>query len=384
MVERAPGIDYEAELRKARRANRKYERAAKSWERLPLRLAALALSVSTLSFGYTSDVEANKQRAAESLPEIVTLIEADDPSISTGVVYLGGFDTVSGDRMAEEIGPALSQILPGDIVSIRKGGSIRDPELLGQQIIAYADEKDFTSISLAGNSMDGITMAEIGDYITHNSNLPVDAIVTNESPSGYDGLKPQSQSDLEMLLSAVTMLKDSEYSTYAKYIVTMIQGIPRFTQSNSFWENANNFAAVSDETWQDIVTGRRSPMWQVTRQAWALKDSDLEATIHHIGELDINTKRPAFIVMRTTNKDDDLVVDVEKSANDICTYAYNAELNCTIVMIDGVHHTSFNFDTEAYTNALANQDDIAHQLSLEDGRYAMASNHYFRGLVRFH
>lgn len=374
MHERAPTIDYHAELKKARKANQRYERAIKSWERLPLRIAGIAIAATTLIHGYTSDVDTNKQRAYESLPELVTISQETEPSNISGVFYLGGFDTISGDPMAEDIGPALSHLLPGHIISIRNGDSVHDPELLGQQIIKQADQDGLLDISLAGNSMDGITMAEVADYISYNSDLPVTAVFMNDTPSGYDGLKPPAQTNLSALLSFVTIFKDSEYSTYAKYLITMVQGIPRFTQDKNLLENIGDFFTVSNETWQDIVNGRRSPMWQVTRQAWELKNSNLQATITHIGQLDPMKKRPVFIIARTTNPADDNIVDVEKSTNDICQYVNDAQLSCMIIFVDGVHHTSYNFDSEAYANAFTNQPIITQKIALEQGRYALQNS----------
>jgi hypothetical protein len=373
MPERAPAINYHAELKKAYRAQRRYERAETSWDRAHFGIATFMLSFIALTQAYNTDVAANKEAAEESAPQMILTTE-DSAHPTDANFYLGGFDTTGGNSIAQDVGPAINQIVPGDNVAIHTGESIRDPQLLGNTIVDYSEEEGYETISLIGNSMDGITMAEVADYISYNSDLPVKTVVMNESPNGYEGLKPEGQTNLEWLLGFVSSVKDSEYSTYAKYLVTMVQGIPRFTQDENPLTNVNNFFKVSDETWQDIVTGRRSPMWQVTRQAWALKDSNLQATISHLGQLDPKKMRPTFILARTTNPDDDTLVNVDTSTKATEQYLKDAKLDYDIVYVDGVHHTSYNYDKEAYGKAFSNQTVITNKIATEQARYALQNS----------
>lgn len=374
MHEHAPSIDYHAELKKARKADRRYEKAQRSWDRLPLRIAALALSVTTIGYDYNTDVATNKQRATEAFTEITTLSQDGSYPDDIGVFYMGGFDTISGEAAAEGIGPAISQVVPGEILAIRDTSATQDSEILAEKIIDYATTNKLESVIPSGYSMDGNTAAEIGDYIIHHSDIPVAAIFMNESPSGYDGLKPPAQTGLSALLSAMSWIKDAEYSTYAKYLITIVQDAPVLVHGDTPWEILTRFIDVSNNTWHDIQIGHRSPMWQVNRQAWDLLNSNLQETIAHIGEAGPGKMRPVIVVTRTANPEDDSIVDVEKSSTDICSYAEAANLDCFIVMVDGVHHSGYNFDTEAYMKALADQDDIIEKIELEQNRYLLAND----------
>ncbi len=353
------------------------EKKYKRHSRLNRLLAGTAIATTLLApvDVFYADVRANKAQAALSTPELDQIIGADTEAQpdDSALFYLAGFDTTNGSVFGERVGIAYHQITPGKDISVDYGDAPLDPEEIGKKIITYSDENNVDEISLAGNSLGGIVTFSVVEYIIENSDIQVKAVYPNATPDGTKGLKPQTKEDLSSMLSWVNAIDGAKYSNYVRYAATMGQGVDRFTHGDSIFENVEDFINVSNETIDLIQEKRRPGMWLLVDQALALSNADLKNIITKIGSMREDKYMPVIAVSRTANPDDDTVVDVEMSSENICMYATEAGLECTISYVEGASHTSWDYDTDAYTKALAvNAEEIKDSIEREELRYNLA------------
>lgn len=330
------------------------ERLQTRRSRLSLKFGAAALAISAINLTYWSDVDANRALSSQSQPEINTLGEPSPELLEgTPTFYLAGFDTMNGDVFGERVGMSIQEIMPGISESINYGDAPLDPTEIAKKIIGYAEAKDHASIALAGNSLGGIIAAEVGQYIVLNSDIQVEAIMLNATPDGREGLHPETQGDLSTMMQWLELIPGSEHSTYAKYAATLLQEKDSYMQSDTLIDGVNNFTDTSSRVWEQVQERRRPGMWLLVDQALAITNADLENIIQTIGEQRGEKRMPVIVSMRSQNPEDDTVVDVEKSSRAICGYAEAAKLACKIVYVKDARHTSYQFDSDAFTTGIS-------------------------------
>ena len=371
-----PSIDSDSTAlnEKQERKIAKYiERRSKRRARLPLKLAATALAFSSLSSAYWHDVEANRTLAAESQPEIDAIGEHSFnlPS-NTSTFYLAGFDTRDGVVFGDRVGVSIQEIIPSNSESIDYGDAPLDPVEIAEQIIGHTGERNLDSIALAGNSLGGIVALEVAEYIILNTDIEIETIILNATPDGSVGLRPGSQNGISAMIDWLKAVPGSRYSTYARYVATMGQENNSYIHSENPIEAVANIVETSEYVW-DVVQERRRPgMWLLVDQALAVTNANVENIITNIGTQRGERRMPVIVYLRTTNPDDDQVVRVVESSENICEYAETANLSCEIVHVDGAVHTSYEFDSEAFSAGIAQRDSsIRNEIQQEAAQYAL-------------
>jgi len=358
--------------RQIKKIERKAERKVRRRAALPAALGIAALAWSSVSFALQSDIEANRQKAAESQPEIETIGNSAELDLGdSSIFYLAGFDTKDGSVFGDRLSIAIHQIVPGENESINYGDAPLEPEEIAKKIIEYAQEKGLGSISLAGNSLGGIVSMKVAEYIILNSYLEIDAVILNATPDGSAGLRPETQSDLATMMDVLEKIKDSKYSSYARYAMTMVQESGNYIDQKAGF-NLGDFINTSNNVIEQVQEHRRPGMWLVVDQALAVTNADMKEMITNIGKQRGEKRMPVIVSMRTQNPADDTVVNVEKSSNNICEYAEKADIDCTIIEVPGAIHTSYQFDTDAFKAAVAPEaEHIKDSIASEAASYAI-------------
>lgn len=336
---------------------------------------ACAAAVTTIVapfHAYARDVIDNKIAAAESTPTIDSIPQKSitplspeaaallDPEVTkslealrstSAIFYLAGFDTADGSIYGKKLSAAIHQISPGDDESINYGEAPLDSTEIGKKIIEHAERQGITRITLSGNSLGGYVALETALYIMEHSDIEVEAIINNSTPAGSEGLLPNTKRDLATMMNLLKF-PESKYSDAARAAATIAQESPRFNDGNLV-ENFVDFWKVFFETQEAVQEKRRPGMWLLVDQALAINNVDLKDIIKRIGALRGEKHIPILIYMRAENPKDDTVVDVEKSGNALREYAEEADIQFEIAYVEGQRHTSYDFNSDAFAEALA-------------------------------
>lgn len=349
---------------------KKFERKMRRRERAVAWLSGLAIVSSSISFGYNSDVLANQERASISQPTIETINDANNDS---SIFYLAGFDTRDGTVYGDRLSIALHQFIEGSDESINYGDAPLEPEEIAKKIIEHAENQNLSKVSLSGNSLGGIVAMKAAEYIIANSTIEVESIVLNATPDGSAGLLSETKGDLAMMMEALEKIPNSKYSSFARYVMTLAQEKDRFIHEDTLWDAITSFSETSDTVLEQIKERRRPGMWLIVDQALAIINANMKDSLMNIGKLRDEKRMPVIVIMRTQNPMDDSVVDVETSSKNICEYAKDANLDCTIILIPHASHTSYDFDSEQYSLAIApHTEEITRAIDREKSAFAIS------------
>ncbi len=357
------------------RAVKKLEKRSKLPNKLTAGLGAAAILLSTVSFMYHNDVETNRELAASSNSEIHSLDDEKAPQLRSSIFYLAGFDTRNADVYGERVGKvAIQQFVPGNNESVDYGDAPLNPEKIAKNIIEIATKQNLEAISLAGYSMGGEVVAQVADYIITNTPIQVQALIFNSTPDGTQGLRSETQSDLTNMVNALKLLPNSEYSTVARWAITMAQEHDRYTNGDLL-SNITNFSKTSSDVYELVQEHRRPGAWLLVDQAGAIKNSNLESTLSHIGSMRSDKRMPVIIYMGAEDPNDDTVVNVKVSSKNICSYSSKAHLSCYSIPVPHAIHTSYLYDSDAYKQAASlYTDDIQAAIEFEDTQYKLTHN----------
>lgn len=348
---------------------KKNEKKSKRRGRIPIAMGAITLVLSSATVAYQLDVQENKEKSLVSQPQIETIGQPVDPDLfNSSIFYLAGFDTKDGSVYGNKVGTAIHQFVPGRDESINYGDAPLEPVEIAKKIIEHTEAEDLSSISLSGNSLGGIVATKVAEYIVVNSDIEVDAVILNATPDGSSGLLPGTKGDMATMMEVLQNIPDSKYSSFARYAMTMAQESDRFLNEDSLLDGINAFQETSETVIEQVKQQRRPGMWLVVDQALAITNADMEDSLTNIGALRGEKRMPVIVSMRTENPAHDTVVDVEKSSRNICRYARAALLACTIVRVEDATHTSYLFDTDKYSAAIAPRVNYLKQAIEDENR----------------
>lgn len=339
-------------------------------------LAWAAISINTPAAILQADVAHNKAIAASASPDIDP-IHSNAPEFLTdakdSTFYLAGFDTENGDIYGKYTHVGLSQFIPGNAESIDYGKAPLNFNQLAETIISHAREQRLDHVSLAGNSAGGIVALEVALRIIETSDLEVRHVHMNSTPSGDEGLRPESRQQMTTLLDFLYMVNDSEYSTAARVALSTLM-------ENERWADGDIAALIQtiEEAWHLAKDGKRPPMWTVADQAWVIMQAHLSDTIAKIASHAPDKRMPTLGYAHPTDPKADVVVDVETSANAICRTAHEHGLSCFVATVDDAVHTSYLFDSQNIAEGLARiTPDLRAAIAAEDTRYALIRHDEF-------
>lgn len=360
----------------------KIEKLGNKRAHLPLKLGAAGIALSSLIFAYNHDVAANQEKSHISQPSIETITKAEAQSESS-IFFLAGFDTKDGKVFGQKVGITLQQITPGGGESINYGDAPLEPVEIANKIISYAEEKQLTSISLAGNSMGGIVSIKVAEHIITDSYLEIDAIYLNSTPDGKAGLRPGTKSDLAAMIDVLEVIPNSKYSNVARYALTLAQESDSYLHEDTLKDAVESFVSTSNRVIEQVNQNRRPGVWLLVDQALSITHADINNSLANIGELRGEKRMPVVVYMGAENPTDDTVVDIEKSSTDICSYAEEADIYCSFVPVKDSIHTSYLFNTENFATALEPfTEDIKQQIQNE--KTSHAHERYGDWLIDYH
>lgn len=342
------------------------DKLTKRRQKLLLGLNAVALATATATSAYWGDVATNHEKASTSTATITTVGESQHHHDTNATVFFDGFNALSADYLATEMGPSVQQITDGKLMSVSYGNAPLEPEKIADKIIDLAHAQHLDSISLYGYSLGGIIGTEVAADIVSKSDLRIDAIYLNLTPDGAQGLLLERQEEINAM-EAIGSLPGAKYSNYLRFAGTMLADADSYTHGPSAVDNWNNF----QEAWQladkEIKEEQRPGFWLLVDQVLAISNANLNKNFQTIGHERENKKQmPVIVYLGTARPGFDNTVNTAESSESICTHAAQAGLQCYIYNVPGAQHAEYFDSVAAYNRTLAlAQDDLKARIGRE-------------------
>lgn len=342
-------------------------------QKLLLGINAVALATSATLSAYWGDVATNHEKAATSTASITTIGESLQHHDSTATIFFDGFNALSADYLAAEMGPSVQQITDGKLMSVSYGNAPLEPEKIADKIIDIAHAQHLDSVSLYGYSLGGIIGTEVAADIIDKSDLRVDAIYLNLTPDGSKGLLPERQEEINAM-ELIGSLPGAKYSNYLRFAGTMLSEADSYTQGAPI-DNWNNFQAAWQLADKEIKEEQRPGFWLLIDQVLAISNANLNKNFQTIGHERDTKPMPVVVYLGTARPGFDDTVNTAESSDNICMYASRADLQCYVYNVPGAHHAEYFDSVTAYNTTLgAARDDLRNRIDRETKSFALGQH----------
>lgn len=339
-------------------------------------LAALAL-LGTIAAGehaYWNDVHKNQEVQAQASISIEVKGEPlDSENADSAIVFMNGFGQNDADNITHYLGPAIQQIVDGELWSVGYGNAPLDPQNITDRIIELAEVRDIDRVSFLGYSAGGIIAMEVIEKLYEQSNLRVEAIIPTSTPDGDEGLRPEQREAKDILMGAAEIVPGAKYSTLLRYAGEMAFRLDMYNDGGPL-DRWNDFWKTSDRVTEAMRQQRLPGTWLMVDQTLAISNARLESRIQHIATLaeERKTVKPVIVYLGTAAPGYDAMVDDTSSAENICAYAAASGLQCLIYDVPGAVHNRPDLAGEAYMKTIAAaESDINVALHTELAHYLL-------------
>lgn len=332
------------------------------------KVASAALVVTSIGGYYGIDVYSNRQREQSASIQLTNHSDQSNPDLDTSTfsVAIDGYGSMNGTLFTQKMGPLTSNITGGPYYSADFGDAPIDATLLSEEIRATAKTADYEFVSLSGFSAGGTIALETAQKTIQDSDLRMDAIFLTSTPSGIDSLRPDRIEQL-WWLNTISKAPGAKYSSMVRWIISMVSDVNQYSDGT-----LADFIKVWNENLQEIQRRAEPGVAQLDDQALAIANADITATLRTIGAMRGNKQMPVIVYLGAKDPATDTSVATDKAAEDICTAAHNANIQCLVYTVPNAVHSVYHLDTTAYRTILeAAHDEIQSAINQERSYYEL-------------
>ncbi len=360
MYERSSHLLHETptEAHFAQKAQKQLERRG----RLPIKVGAAALALSSLIFSYRSDVEANQRIVEASSVAINTIrpkddngyrYEQDDTLPRAATIVADGFNAYDANYLTRTLAPALRELNEtGPLFSISYSNASLDRENIASTVAESIRASAPDTVSFFGYSQGGVTSLEAAADLIHDPNVTIDSIIFASTPFGFEGLRPEQQEKIA-LGRALLALPGAEYSSAIRYVSELLNYSGVLMQSEQpfdVYAVGEAFEHANDRVIRNAKATTNSLLLQ---QILKIDSVDFAKEFETIASARGTKPLPLIVYLKTGPTGYDTVVDDVFSAQHICTAAEEAGLYCLILEVPDVEHGFYYQRPDAYVQTLS-------------------------------
>lgn len=327
------------EARVIKKIMRREERREKFLRRLPIKIGAFTLALSSISTAYWSDVAANEQIESNAAISVTTTTETQEAvDADSAVLFIDGFNAYDATYLSGTLGPFAQSIQSGSVLSLNYNNGVLNRDEILEKVKSYAAEHGITKLSVIGYSMGGIIATELAADLNSKSDIEVPYLAAIETPYGNEGLRPYQQNELAFGQWVTNHVAGSEYSSWARNLGEIYFRRGQYTTGNIPTDIGQFIGATNDVLTRPRphnLTTTRLLMQQIYKIAHVDFKKEFETIYdNHAGK--IGTTAAYF---RTTGYDD--VVNDEFSGYRWCADAASTNISCDIFTVEGAQHSLY-------------------------------------------
>lgn len=363
--------EYEKNREKALRTN---ERLSKRRARLPVKLAATALTLSSIVSAYWQDVEQGRMAESQASVSVSdTLAPQQEANSNRATLVIDGFNAKDATYLSGTLGPAIQEIGDGTILSLNYNNALLDREEVFDKAVSYAHEHNITTLSVVGYSMGGIIGTELTADLNSKSNITVENLATIETPYGYDGLREYQKNELAFGQWVATNIPGSEYSSWMRKAGEVYFYRNAYTHDSPL-ENVGNFLRITGEVLSRQDTSRLTSTRLLMQQIYKISHVDFAKEFETIKTQHGNKAETVISYFKTSGYDD--VVDDSYSGFHTCADASDYKLSCNVFTVDGAQHSLYFNSIPAFETAFKEADELIGPLVKENATIAALQRQY--------
>lgn len=337
------------------------ERRSRLWPRIG-NYGLIAVAATT---PYWIDVGINTINEREATPSISVVAEPlDEANDHKATILFNGFNTINANGLVKSLGESIQQYADGELWSVHYDNALLNDDKIYDAILDLAEQRGITSISIGSYSMGAVSSSEVVKDLIVDSPLAVEHVSFYSSPSGYDGLQPERQAELDFAHNVAALVPGSSHSTFWRYIVELFFYKDIYIKDDGF--RIDKFFKVGGDIIERFQNGEYTTNAFLLSQIDALSGADIARDIKKIGENPQNKPLPTFMYFGIGEDGRDDMVDNEYSSQVICDAARKAGMACLTYTVSGAVHSEYYRSIDAYMVAAQTAAEDAAQIAQED------------------
>lgn len=339
-----------------------------SWRRRNIlkKIGATGLVLTALISLGAKNIEDNRVDDARLHTSVSYITAAHDPiNNDTAIVFLNGVATNNADNLVGSLTGAVQQVTDGEAWSVRYWSSL-DTQNTVDAILALAEDRNKTSLVLAGYSTGGTIAVAIADTIMRESAIEIKMIDLFSSQSGVEDERPTSRAGADAFVNVVDAVPGIAYWDPFRFMGEMIVRAGRYTHEQDVPTTVTKFFETANDVVNNIDGADVPSVPLMYDQLLAIKDARINDHFKSIVTTSYPQLMPVIAYFGTPPSGYDINVNDVQSANTYCRLAENSHLPCYSYgvpgLVHGVPELSVDQYKETFKKAAAElQATLAHQ-----------------------
>lgn len=318
-------------------------------------LSGMTMGVAALVAGaqyWTRDVLPERERLAQTQPEIHEIYQATDPNNTTAVVDLVGLGNLDASQTASSL-PSLAEI--GDVWAVQYDNNGIDTTVIAQIVEEKAEANGIDSIAIVGHSMGGIIGLEVAEYIYEETDLDLITAILDCTPMDLNAVRPEERSRGQEMMRWMGWTPGARESRLLRTIVEVGARKDRFLVANASLLPDVNFgelANVVEEVMRDkIFNDGVASSGLISVQFAAIDTSGARDNLRAIGQVKDGKIQPVIVFLRPADVEADRVVDNDYSQREILESRIENGNSLMVARMD-TGHANPNQEPEKYDMAI--------------------------------
>ncbi len=337
------------------------ERRSRLWPRIS-KYAFIAVSATT---PYWVDVGLNTLAEQEAAPSIsVIAAPLDEANSQKATILFNGFNTINANGLVKSLGESIQQYADGELWSVHYDNALLNDKKIYDAILDLAEQRGITSISVGSYSMGAISSTEVVKDLVNDSPLTVEYVPIYSGPSGYDGLRPERQAELDFAHTVASFIPGASHSSLWRYGVELFFYKDVYLRDDGF--RLDKFFKVAGDIIERFQNGQYTTNSFLLSQIDALGSANIPRDIEQIGENPQNKPLPTFMYFGIGKDGRDDMVDNKYSSQVICDAVQKAGMACLTYTVSGAVHSEYYRSVDEYMVAAQNAAEDTAQMTQED------------------
>ncbi|RYF29108.1 MAG: alpha/beta hydrolase [Chloroflexi bacterium] len=318
-------------------------------------LSGLAVGAAASVVGaqyWVHDVLPERERLAQTQPEIHEIYHATDPANTTAVVDLVGLGNLDASQTASSL-PSLAEI--GDVWAVQYDNSGIDTTVIAQIVEEKAEANNIDSIAIVGHSMGGIIGLEVANYIYEETDLDLMAVVLDCTPINLDAVRPEERSRGQEMMRWMGWIPGARESRSLRTVVEVGARKDRFLTADSSLVPSVDFGALADVVdevlREKIFNEGVASNGLIEMQFAAIATSGARDNLRALAQIKDGKILPVIVFMRPTDASADQVVDNDYTQSHLLESRVENETALMVARMD-TGHANPNQEPQKYDAAI--------------------------------
>lgn len=314
-------------------------------------MGALALASTVGLSQLAVGVHEGKEKVADSHPSIHFVYEGENPEFDdVATVVSTGLGTRDPTETAEKLS---SHRQVGDVYALEYSNKDINIDELTETVVEMARENNINTLIFDGYSIGGpIQLAIAARIYRDEPDLQVSDIILNSSPIGDQGISSESQASADRLSFFINIYPDLVYSEDLRFLVEMVSRSEWYLDLETLDIDFHEFFKSALSVKREKIDNEKAASGSlIAAQFMFWEKIGVRDNLEELSQEVDGKHEPRIFYTRARNPEDDTVVNIDRSRDNLEALADEYDLQSKVIYIDNVGHANPGDRPDEYNQA---------------------------------